>query len=97
MNLTGNAANVTAAAREPLLAMARRRHVPAVAVVMGAPLEACLARNAARPGPAPGARWGRRVPELAVRKQHSQLLEALSSLAGEGFDQVVTYRPPANG
>ncbi len=88
-----DATNVEAPARQPLLAIARRRPAPAVAVVMATPLEECLARNASRPGPAPGARWGRRVPEPVVRAQHRQLLEALPSLAAEGFDRVLTCEP----
>lgn len=47
-----DATNVEAFAREPLLAIARRNHAPAIAVIMATPLEACLERNAARPGPA---------------------------------------------
>jgi predicted kinase len=88
-----DATNVEASARAPLLAMARRHGVPAVAVVMATPLATCLARNQARPGPPPGARWGRRVPEQVVRAQHADLLRALPALAGEGFTQVILHDP----
>ena len=86
-----DATNVQAHARKPLLGIARRCAVPAVAVVVDTPVAACLARNGARPGPAPGARWGRRVPEAAVREQHTQLRQSLRSLTREGFAQVITY------
>ena len=54
-------------------------------------LPVCLARNNTRPGPAAGARWGRRVPERAVRAQHSKLLNSLPSLPAEGFAQVIIH------
>jgi predicted kinase len=88
-----DATNVEARARRPLLAMARRHGVPATAVVLATSLEDCLARNAARPGPAPGARWGRRVPEALVRRQHDQLCQALPSLTAEGLARVIMCVP----
>lgn len=84
-----DATNLDASARTPLLSIARRHDVPAIAIVMRTPLETCLARNADRPGPAPGARWGRRVPEPVVRTQHEQLMAALPALAGEGFTDLI--------
>lgn len=71
-----DATNLTDGARRPLLALAARFERPAVAVVFDAPLEACLARNAARPG--------RRVPEAVVRLHHAQLPAAVAALRRAG-------------
>lgn len=87
-----DATNVDASARRPLLDMARRHAMPAVAVVVDTPLATCLARNELRPGPRPGARWGRRVPAPVVRAQHRRLSGALSALAAEGFARVLVTR-----
>jgi hypothetical protein len=69
----------------------RAAGVPCVAVAVVTPLPVCLARNEARPGPAGGARWGRRVPEPTVRAQHAQVMASLPLLRGEGFNRVVVY------
>jgi predicted kinase len=84
-----DATNVEPSARRALLTIAARARVPAVAIVMTAPLETCLARNQRRPGPPPGARWGRRVPEAIVRAQHRQLHASLPVLTTEGFARLV--------
>jgi predicted kinase len=55
----------------------------AVLVVVDTPLVVCLARNARRPGPAPGHRWGRRVPTPVVCTQHAEV-RALLHAAGTG-------------
>ena len=86
-----DATNVCFSDRQPLLQSARAAEVPAAAIVLGTSLEASLARNAARPGPAPGARWGRRVPEHVVRSQHRSLQGSLPSLQAEGFARIVTW------
>jgi predicted kinase len=83
--------------RRPLAAMARRYGVPAVAVVMVTPLETCLERNARRPAPAAGRRWGSRVPEETVRGQHALVLRSVPGLAAEGFDPVICARTSQNG
>jgi predicted kinase len=86
-----DATNATDSDRRPLLAAARRYGLPAVAVVLATPLEQALARNAARPGPAPGARWGRRVPEAFIRARHECILACVPGLAAEGFQQVISW------
>lgn len=88
-----DAVNILAADRRPLVAMARRHGLPAAAVVMATPLGECLARNARRPAPAPGRRWGSRVPEETVRAQYRQVQQAIPLLAAEGFAQVVICGP----
>lgn len=84
-----DAVNILAAERRPLVNMARRHGLPAVAVVMATPLSECLARNARRPAPAAGRRWGSRVPEETVRAQYRQAQQALPLLAAEGFGHVI--------
>lgn len=95
-----DATNAEASARAPLLAMARRYRVPAIAVVMATPLQECLARNATRPGPPPGSRWGQRVPDDFVRRTYDQIQEVLPALTSEGFTGVVVVtrvRPDQHG
>ncbi len=85
-----DATNAETPDRALLLGIARECQVPAVAVVLGTPLEVCLSRNATRPGLAPGARWGQRVPEAVIRRQHEHIQAALPGLPAEGFTAVVT-------
>jgi predicted kinase len=88
-----DATNADPADRASLLAAARDHQMPAVAVVMATPLASCLARNAARPGPPPGARWGPRVPEPVLRRQFWQIQAGLPGLRAEGFTQVRLWGP----
>lgn len=74
--------------RAAILDAAAENSVTAAAVVLDVPLAVCLARNAARPGPPPGTRWGRRVPEAVVREQHARIQAALPGLHAEGFTEV---------
>ncbi|MEU0249777.1 AAA family ATPase [Streptomyces sp. NPDC006235] len=48
-NLTGNATNVSSAARAPLGAAAKRHNMPTIAVVLATPEALCLARQVPRP------------------------------------------------
>lgn len=84
-----DATSTSAADRAWLLALAARHQVPAAAVVFLAPLQVCLARQAGRPGPAPGRRWGRAVPAAVVRDQHAHTLDSLNTLRAEGFTRIV--------
>jgi predicted kinase len=86
-----DATSASPAERAVLVAAATEHDMPAVAVVMTTSLETCLERNAARPGPVPGARWGRRVPELVVRRQHAQIQDAVGDMQAEGFSQVLSW------
>jgi predicted kinase len=86
-----DATNTLARVRTELAEMGRAVGVPCVAVAVVTPLPVCLARNEARPGPASGARWGRRVPEPTVHAQHAQVMASLPLLRGEGFSRVVVY------
>jgi predicted kinase len=91
-----DATNLAAEHRAPLLAAARTNGVPAHAVVLTTPMETARARNAARPGPTPGARWGRRVPDDVLAAQHA-LLTRQPPTPGEGFAVIhhVTQTPIA--
>ncbi|MBZ5543237.1 MAG: AAA family ATPase [Acidobacteriia bacterium] len=71
---------LTAAARKSLLDLARRFHVPAVALLFDVPLEICLERDAQRE---------RTVGPPAIERQHQLFVQAKSAIKQEGFDQVV--------
>jgi len=77
-----DATNVRSDARRGLVALAREHDVPSVAIVLDAPAEVCLARNAARPE--------RGISERVVREQLDQLHGERSALSGEGFAAVHT-------
>ena len=84
-----DATNAYAADRARLIAIAARHQTPVIAGVVGTPLETCLARNARRPGPLPGRRYGRRVPDDVLTSQHTHITAALANaFAGEGFTQI---------
>ncbi len=77
--------------RAHLLALAATVGVPARAVLFAVDLDVALARNAARPGPPPGRRYGRRVPDHIVRRTHTAVREIMANpglLIAEGFTTV---------
>jgi len=80
-----DATNVHPDARRPLLELARRAHLPCVAIVLDLPVPTCAARNAAR--------VERVVGEEVVRRQWEQLHKSLGTLAHEGFRRVWVLRP----
>jgi predicted kinase len=88
-----DATNAEAVVRAELVALAAAHQMPAVAVVLDTPLEVCLARQAARPGPEPRRRWGRAVPPEVVRRQHAEVAAATAGLAAEGFAHVCVLDP----
>jgi protein phosphatase len=75
-----DATNVQPPARQSLIALARRQHVPAVAIVLDVPQDVCAARNAARADRSFGAH--------VLRQQHAQLRRSLRGLRREGFHRV---------
>jgi protein phosphatase len=81
-----DATNVRAEARRPLLELASRLGVPAVAIVFDLPLDLAAARNVQRPG--------RTVPRRVLRQQHDDLQRALTELDTEGFAHVYLLRTP---
>jgi protein phosphatase len=81
-----DATSVQAAARQSLIALARRHHVLAVAIVLDVPEGVCAARNAARSDRAFGAR--------VLRQQHDQLRRSLRGLRREGFHRVHVLAGP---
>lgn len=84
-----DATNTTVADRAQLLQVAARYRVPAIAAVFATPLELCLARNAARPAPEPGRRYGARVHEDDLLAQYAGVADALAhNFHGEGFAEV---------
>ena len=79
-----DATNVLPEARKPLVALAKKHHVLAVAIVLDVPATVCAQRNASRPD--------RRFGDHVLRNQRSQLRRSMSNLRREGFHQVVHLR-----
>lgn len=82
-----DATNVQREARRPLLALARRYHAPAVAVVFDLGEGVAHARNRLRPD--------RQFGPHVVRAQAAHLRASLPGLAREGFHAVHVLRSPA--
>jgi predicted kinase len=66
--------------RAPLLKLARRYEVPAVAAVVLPPLGLVLERNAGR---------ARKVPEHVITRQHQAVTDSLLTLRAEGFWRII--------
>jgi protein phosphatase len=75
-----DATSVQPAARQPLVELARKHHVLAVAIVLDVPEATCAARNAARPD--------RTFGNHVLRQQQAQLRRGLRGLRREGFHRV---------
>jgi protein phosphatase len=94
-----DATNVQAEWRKPLIELARRYHVFAVAVVLNMPEGLCQARNRERPDRAFGAHVVRNQlsqlrRDLRNLQRTSQLRRDLPGLRGEGFRQVYVFSTP---
>ncbi len=76
-----DATNVQPEARKPLVALAKKHHTLAVAIVLDVPEAVCAERNAARPDRSFGAH--------VLRNQRSQLRRSMNNLRREGFHRVV--------
>jgi protein phosphatase len=75
-----DATNLTTEDRKPLVALARRHHALAVAIVLDVPLEVCAARNATRPD--------RDFGPHVLRNQRRRLRSHTKQLRREGFHRV---------
>jgi protein phosphatase len=75
-----DATSVRSHARQPLLALAREHHVPAIAIVLYLPEELCIARSQSRAG--------RPVSPEIIRNQMRDLEASLPELGDEGFEIV---------
>lgn len=75
-----DATSTRAESRKQLLALARRYHAPAAAIVFDLPEAVCQARNQARPG--------RQAPAAVVRDQVHRVHDALPAIARERFGTV---------
>ena len=82
-----DATSVQPAARKPLVELARRHHVLAVAIVLDIPEATCAARNTARPDRGFGGH--------VLRQQQAQLRRSLRDLRREGFHRVIVLRGEA--
>ena len=81
-----DATSVDARARRPLVAMAARRHLPAVAIVLDLPVRTCVANDRKR---------ARRVGRHVIADQARRLARALPGLLSEGFAAVHVVRGAA--
>jgi len=81
-----DATNVQREARRPLIELARRHDLLAVAIVLDVPEAICRERNRARPDRDFGAH--------VVRQQRTQLRRSLKGLQREGFRRVWLLRSP---
>lgn len=79
-----DATNVKRSDRRRVLGLARAHQVPAVAVVLALPLEACVRRDARRAE--------RTVGREVLARQHAQLEQALPRLSEEAFTAVHVLR-----
>lgn len=81
-----DATNTRREAREPLIELARRYHVPCVAIIFDYPLEVYLQQNASRPG--------RRVERSVIERQYAQLEAHRGALLEEPFQRRYWLRSP---
>jgi predicted kinase len=77
-----DATNVTRAAREPLVASAKRHHMPVIAVMVATPASVCVERQGPRPD-------NRTVPDDTVLAQHKAMVHSHPQLKAEGFNEVI--------
>ncbi|MFB6807615.1 AAA family ATPase [Streptomyces sp. NPDC056387] len=77
-----DATNVTAAARKPLVAAAKRHDMLPIAVVFTTPGSVCIERQGPRPA-------NRTVPEEVVAQQHEDMFASRRTLKSEGFPEIV--------
>lgn len=75
-----DATSVQPHARQPLLALAREYHVPAIAIVLHLPEDLCVMRSQSRAG--------RPVSPEVIRNQMRDLEASLPELGDEGFEIV---------
>ena len=75
-----DATSVLAAARQPLIDLARKHERPAVAIVFDLPLDVCIERNSRRPE--------RRLARRVIERQHEQMKRSIGNLEVEGFASV---------
>jgi len=75
-----DATSVRPVSRKPLVALARKRRRPCVAIAFDLPLELCLERNRGRAG--------RAVPDGVIVRQHDQMVRSQPGLVTEGFDRI---------
>lgn len=81
-----DATNVLPEARRPLVRLARRYHVPHVAIVFNLPERVCLERHHAR--------TDRDFSPQVISEHHQQLCHSLPRLPREGFRHVFTLTSP---
>jgi protein phosphatase len=81
-----DATNLRAHAHRPLLDLARRHRVPAVAIIFDLPWKLCFERNQRRPE--------RSVGVFTIGRQAAQLHSALPAIQEEGFAEIFVLDSP---
>jgi predicted kinase len=79
-----DATNLKREDRDNSLRLARKHHVPAVAIVFNMPVTICIERDRAR--------RARSVGSDVIYSQHRELLKSLQELPTEGFEAVHVLR-----
>ncbi|WP_407842075.1 AAA family ATPase (plasmid) [Streptomyces sp. DSM 116496] len=77
-----DATNVTSSARAPLVAAAKRHNMLPIAVMVSTPGTVCVERQGPRPA-------NRTVPKDVVLQQYRDMVNSHTSLASEGFAEVI--------
>ncbi len=80
-----DATNVQPMARLPLIALARRHHVPPVAIVLDIPVRVCDERNRRR--------TDRQLGPHVLARQRRAFNRSIGVLGPEGFEDVFVLRP----
>lgn len=78
-----DATNLNADGRRPYIEMARRFHVPPIAIALNMPREVCDEHNRLRPE--------RQVPERVIAKHAESMKQAVRRLESEGFRAVYSF------
>jgi protein phosphatase len=81
-----DATNVKPESRQPLTALARKRNIPAIAIVFDLPEALCLERNQGRAA--------RSLTADVIHRQRVEMERSMSGLQSEGFQRVYRLDSP---
>jgi len=81
-----DATNVKSQSRRPLIALARKRDIPAIAIVFDMPEALCLKRNQGRAA--------RSLTADVIHRQRVEMERSMSGLQSEGFQRVYRLDSP---
>jgi len=81
-----DATNVKPESRKPLIALARKRNIPAIAIVFDLPEAVCRERNQGRAA--------RSLAADVIHRQRQKMERSMSGLQSEGFQRVYRLDSP---